>query len=597
MYDSPQCVRDRIGAAIANSGPQALPERTYFVAISKDDYAAQSHAPPACPFDLISGTCPYGDATNTGLSPSDPLPTFYQAFKAMHDYSEETLGGVNVRFNLKIRGGDFYYREPLLIKAESTSANWGGETWYGPHLFDEAGEPVKRNDDGDWLYTGDDGYSEADMMVANLAVTPFRDEVVTLDGRCAFDYADGDGRGEGEWSQNDYAMQMTCAEETSTLPGFADWFAGTFHTAWGMIHIHGGHRIAISGLNVVNAPGFGVKVQARSHTVGLNDLHVAETGSSGMYFAYGASDLWVARSVVERACALSSQENVTFAQGVSNAGFVNNTVIDGYNDASLDLKNDISDVYIYGNTFIGNAGSDIYLDGAHDGVHRVIVDSNSFTEGYYSRPFKIGSESGGDISQIRVLNNVSVNQVYGFWIGGAAEHSDGTWPVYSDIQLVNNTVHNAGNANIDDGVGLVGYGFRISYAGVDNVVVANNIFSENHLNQIRINDTDLWTDGAGSELLEDKLLLRDNIVWCADGTDEDGDGYLDCLSDADRYLAHDEIWQADPAFRDAAVGDVRLTRGSPAVEGSYRSPSIHRPGLDFLGRSRGFTASVGALER
>ena len=599
MYEAPHCAKHRIESALAFDGEE-LESRTYYVAISEADYANQTGSEsPECAFGLTStGDCPWGDDANDGLSQHRPFATYYQAFKAMHDYSETELGGVNVHFTLMIRGGDFTYREPLLIQGEGNKDNWDGEPVVGPHLFDDAGSPIKLDADGQWLYDGDSGYESATPIVANLSVQPFEEEAVVFEGLCTYSYHEGDSRGSSDWSNNRYEMVQTCGEETSSLEGFSKYY-GSFESAWGLIQINGGYRIDIEDLTVQNASAFGIRMQTNTDSVRLRGVSTVETGYSGLFLGYGVNDVWVEDSTFERACALTNQENVTFAQDATNIGFANNSILDGYNDASLDVKNGSHNIYIFGNTFSGNVGDDIYIDGAHDGVSRVLIDSNSFDSGYYARALSISSENGGPVSEIRVVNNISTNQTYGFWLS-----SDDTNPLLSDIQFLFNTVYNAGNAELLDdetgedpnGVGLVGYGFRISHGNLEDVVIANNIFAENHNNQFRINTDEIYVDGTDGTLDTDKIRIANNIVWCGDDTDDDDDGYMDCLSASDETLGQFNILQADPEFVDPELGDFGLQSSSPALEQAV-TLGFDAPRLDYTGRFRGASKSIGAMER
>jgi len=163
-----------------------------------------------------------------------------------------------------------------------------------------------------------------------------------------------------------------------------------------------------------------------------------------------------------------------------------------------------------------------------------------------------------------------------------ADAMESPWPM-RNIQVVHNT--STGNFN----------GVRVSEpAGMEGVTIANNIFDDNEQSQFKLSvvDHEILLDG-GTEIDPSRVLYDHNISYCSIGVDGDGDGYLDCMSQADLFHPIDSIIHLDPML---APGAFTFPNTSPAVDSAVGIADVVCPTHDIHGRARDSSPDLGAWE-
>ena len=207
---------------------------------------------------------------------------------------------------------------------------------------------------------------------------------------------------------------------------------------------------------------------------------------------------------------------IMFGLGTSNATDLvvrNNTVIQGHNSddwrahevlsigggtdgfevsgnriensrwGAIDAKNGAFNGNIFGNVITDTEHSGIYVDGYGDGCENINVYNNTIynmkSVGTECNGINIASEEGGLTKNINIYNNLIYNNP-----GSALRTASYSTGPVQDITFANNTCYNNGNGSNDRG------GISLEYDAATNVVVRNNIFSQNNAYQIYSADAD-----------------------------------------------------------------------------------------------------------
>jgi hypothetical protein len=131
-----------------------------------------------------------------------------------------------------------------------------------------------------------------------------------------------------------------------------------------------------------------------------------------------------------------------------------------------------------------------------------------------------------------------------------------------NLYFINNTIVGNGNPGT-----LWSGGVRFESSKVDNLVVKNNILSGN------IGAPLLTIDGKRPP----NAIIMNNLLFGEGNTDQPGVSNV----------------TGDPLFIDAAKGDLRLKKGSPAVNAGT---SDNFPIRDYSGRLRDARPDIGAFE-
>ncbi len=299
---------------------------------------------------------------------------------------------------------------------------------------------------------------------------------------------------------------------------------------------------------------------SKSSYIVIENNYTYNTHSSGIG-VWQSDNISVDGNEVELACNDGSQEEITISQ---THGFVvkNNYVHDGgpgtNGGEGIDAK-DSYDGQIFGNHVVNVPRLGIYVDAYNLHSYNIQVFQN-LVHDVRGNGIWLGAEQSGLLENIQVYNNVIYgNKNFGIGLTDCCQGSP-THPM-KDITIINNTVYNNG--------WVAGGGIIVRTPDVQNIVIRNNITSQNLQWQIRAEEV-----VPLAELHIDHNLIYGQTTWKEeqDGTD---------------------IVEADPIFVNAAIGDFHLQGTSPATNvGSV----IGAPSTDFDGYPRDLLPDIGAFE-
>jgi hypothetical protein len=319
----------------------------------------------------------------------------------------------------------------------------------------------------------------------------------------------------------------------------------------GLFHIQKTDFVRVSGLRVQHSNGGGIEV-FYANNIEIDNNHTYDTVKSGVGI-WAGSNIVVDSNDIALACNAhtnypATEENISIASGSYNVEVKNNTVHQAANIP---------------NGYSGGEGINI-KDGSHDvKVHHNVVHLDERTDGQKSNRLAFGLDAWShETYNVSFYDNVAYNSGAGFIVeseaGGLAHdifayNNNGAgfympnWEQTSvlkkNIQFINNTAY----GNI--------YGIFINVGNIENVVIRNNIFSQNGT-PIKI----------GSGVPQAQIISDHNLT------------------------------SGDPKFVNPAGGDFHLQIGSPAIDTG--SP-LNAPNIDFDGNSRprGAGYDIGAYEQ
>jgi hypothetical protein len=261
---------------------------------------------------------------------------------------------------------------------------------------------------------------------------------------------------------------------------------------------------------------------------------------------WGSSDVVVDHNDIALACNahpnyIASEENISIAAGSANIEISNNTVHqasnipDGYSGGEgINIKDGAHDVQVHHNI--------VHLDERTDGKrsNRLAFgldgwSTETYNVSFYNNiaynnasGFVVESEAGATARDIRVYNNIAYdNWEAGFYIPNWAQNETS---LKKNIYFINNTAYNNGS------------GMYINSVKIENVVIRNNILSQN-ATPVRM----------GASVPQGQIVLDHNFT------------------------------SGDPKYVNPAEADFRLQPDSPAIDSG--SP-LNAPAIDFGGKTR-----------
>jgi hypothetical protein len=333
----------------------------------------------------------------------------------------------------------------------------------------------------------------------------------------------------------------------------------------GLFEVSGLSNIRISGLQIINAgPGdnhCGILVD-NSQNIIIDANYTYNKTSSGIG-VWGSSNVIIDSNEVELACNDGEQESITVA-GTNTFEIRNNHVHHGgpgtIGGEGIDAKDGSSHGKIYNNHVHHlNDRVGIYVDAWDKHTYDIEIYRNIVHDIDNNDGFAVASEEAGLLEDIRVYNNIAYNNgLSGIVLGDAGDAA--THPV-RDVTIINNTFYNNGNSTW-------GGGISIENPDVSNLVIRNNICSQNQWFQIQ------------TEVSVQNLTIDHNLVFGTKGDDEN-DG--------------SDVVEGDPRFVNPSGGDFHLQGGSPAIDAGS---SDDAPVDDFDGSPRPQRAGydIGAFE-
>ncbi|MBF0507434.1 MAG: VCBS repeat-containing protein [Deltaproteobacteria bacterium] len=328
----------------------------------------------------------------------------------------------------------------------------------------------------------------------------------------------------------------------------------------GVITISQIKYIKISGFKITNGAAVGIMVD-RAGYVTVENNSTLNTVSSGIR-AWSSDNVIIDGNEVQQACNGGAQECISLSQS-SNFEVRNNEVHFGVTNTSggegIDAKNGSYNGRIYKNSVHNLFRIGIYVDAWNQQTSNIEVFQNIIHD-CQDYGIVLGSEMGGLLQGIKVYNNITHHNMF----SGIYVSSDGasvSGHPMQDIQIINNTCY----ANGWNWGGCV----LISNANADNVVVRNNLCSQNNAFQLSL-------AAVGRNFSADHNLI---------------DGFRNASGE----IFGDNSVTAAPLFLNASTSDLHLTPSSPAIDAGS---SVDAPAFDYDGRFRpqGQGWDIGAYE-
>lgn len=314
----------------------------------------------------------------------------------------------------------------------------------------------------------------------------------------------------------------------------------------GLIYVSRRNYIRISGLRVINSGYAGILVGDSGHII-LEKNYTDNTASSGIG-VWGSNNIIIDGNEIERACSNGMQEFLTMA-GTDTFEIKNNRVHNGvgeYRKEGIDAKDGSSNGKVYGNHVYSIQPVGIYVEAWDKHTFNIDVFQNTVYD-VSGMGISLASEQGGLLEHIRVYNNIAYhNKFVGIWLSSCCPEV--TSHPMRDIKIINNTSYNNGWETWGGGIG-------VENSDIQNVVIRNNIVSQNLYFQIAADAS--------------KVTIDHNLI----------DGFRG----AENEIYGEEPVKGNPLFMNASEADFHLQPDSPAID---RGSSADAPTDDFEGNPR-----------
>jgi hypothetical protein len=327
--------------------------------------------------------------------------------------------------------------------------------------------------------------------------------------------------------------------------------------------IFGKSYVQVTGFRVINSNstndgGFGI-VCVESHHCIIKNNSTYNTYHSGI-ISRSSSNVIIDGNEVELANNGGDQEMITISGGsfvtVSNNHVHHGGLADG--GEGIDVKNGAHDVLIKGNHVYNNQRLGIYIDAYNGNSYNITVDGNRVYNNARSGIAISAELSGYNVNNVNIINNL----VYSNGTSGIVLGDWGTGSL-SNITIANNTVFQNGIGNGHGGIAL--WAERAS-----DVIVRNNIVSQNEAFTIEVQGTPL-----------SETTITNNLLH----------GYRN----AENEVTGTKQVMSNPLFVNSSAADFTLQATSPAINAGT---SANAPDHDFDGSARPYSANwdIGAFE-
>jgi len=391
-------------------------------------------------------------------------------------------------------------------------------------------------------------------------------------------------------SPGNFITFMAYPGHTVTIDG-----TGLSIPGWeGLVEIRGKSYINISGFRIVNSTWAGVFVTMgyygeKSSYITIEKNYIYNTYGSGILMQWGNNYI-IDNNEIELACNAPSnirvEEIISIQNHVDTFEVRNNYIHDGglpqFGGEGIDAKWNVSNGKIYNNHIHDVRGIGIYIDSwvgswywgdysqIGNGYARDIdVFSNrvyNVTLGEYGTGLAISAETGGIVERINVYNNIIYNNGFNGIMIPAYSGLNSPVGLITNVSVINNVFYN----NLEGGADI-GYW----PTSLNNVILRNNIFSQNQRWQVRIKSTpDIQN-----------IIMDHNLI----------DGYRNFTQNNYYTIKGSNHIEANPQFIDVSKADFHLHSTSFAID---KGSSTNAPATDYDGNTRpkGNGYDIGAYE-
>ena len=337
--------------------------------------------------------------------------------------------------------------------------------------------------------------------------------------------------------------------------------------AWGgLFDLSDKAYINISGLKIINAGpndnNAGILVDNCSH-ITIKNCYTYNTTSSGIG-VWDSNNITIDGNEVVLACDDGEQECITVAN--TNTFVVKNNRVHHSGPGTLggegiDIKDGSSNGKVYKNVVHDINRLGIYVDAWDKHTYNIEVYKN-IVYNCSGDGFCVVSEKGGLLENVSFYNNIAYNnEENGFSFGHYGENAPSR-PL-RNIKVVNNVFYN-------NGKGTWGGGISVESEDAEDIVIRNNIVSQNLIFQIQV------------EVSIPNLTIDHNLI----------DGYRGYEYETN---GTDYVAGGGPLFVNAPAADFHLQAHSPAID---NGSLVDAPNDDFDGtpRPQGAGYDIGAFE-
>jgi hypothetical protein len=316
----------------------------------------------------------------------------------------------------------------------------------------------------------------------------------------------------------------------------------------GVFNVAGRSHVVVSGLLVINAGPYvnnaGIMILNSDHiTVENNSTY--NTNSSGIGVWWN-NHVVVTGNRIEEAGGGGYQECITIA-GTDTFEVSNNEVLNCHKEG-ICAKDGASNGQVCRNHIHHVEAVGIYVDAWDEDTHDIAVFQNVVHDIANSDGFAVASEAGGTLRNVALYNNIAYHNRY----TGFAVTTNGDSGPMDGIAIINNTVY-------DNGWTVWGGGIAVNNPNAQNVVVRNNVVSQNLSFQLVV----------AADVSTATLSIDHNLVDGFRGTEGE--------------LYGDDYVEGDPLFANPAGATFRLRETSPAIDSGS---AVDAPAVDFDGRAR-----------
>jgi Right handed beta helix region len=241
----------------------------------------------------------------------------------------------------------------------------------------------------------------------------------------------------------------------------------------GLFDLSGRDYIRVSGLRVIDSTYYGIVAENSSY-ITIEHNYTYDTYSSGIS-SWGSDHIIVDDNEVVGACTGPWQEHISISNTDTfevRYNHIHDVMPGTDGKEGMSIKDASRHGRVYGNRVHDLNHVGIYVDAEAGHLFDVAVHQN-VVYNIESMGFSLASEAGGLLENVRLYNNIAYNNQVGLWLSacGIATHP------FKDITIIINTF-------ADNGRGTWGVGIGIENTQIENVVIRNNICSQNTYSQM-----------------------------------------------------------------------------------------------------------------